>query len=479
MRPIVPVALASLVTLVATAFAGDYSFETVVSGASPTRPVELEIDSNGARYLVYFLDRTSGGQGAMYLIQSGPNQAFAPSTIVHVADTARDMTQLSVWNGIPYATYCESATETERVCWRPGSTFVPFGPPISSGDFWKGGQGCMGRVKPGGTFAVGYFYGPSEDAHYAEGTGGPWSIQAVRTQNRVGKATLVALTPTGGALLTFMDQDTHQTLFTRQDPVSGTFAACEVVDGEFPVDITSDSTGNPIILRLDESAPALVLERRVAGAWSPDSSFPGAGYQTRGRMVVDSNGHVHVAAIASTGALRLISESANGWSVESVALDASQSNYTAPDLAISPNGRLDVAYVRSDGSVVVAHLGGTWIDINHACRGTTTPHLSGSGLLLPDTATTIQLDSALPYKPAILIVGLNRLDLPLLGCVLVPQPTIVAQPMLIDGNGNVTFGGPWPAGLPSLTNVYLQYWCVDPAGPYGYSTSNGLMATTP
>ena len=99
--------------------------------------------------------------------------------------------------------------------------------------------------------------------------------------------------------------------------------------------------------------------------------------------------------------------------------------------------------------------------------------------MLPGAQTTLALDSALPYTRAILIVGLTQLNLSVLGCVLVPQPDIVFQPMLTDGFGKVTFGGPWPNGLPPLTSLYLQYWCVDPSGPHGYSASNGLLATTP
>jgi hypothetical protein len=37
----------------------------------------------------------------------------------------------------------------------------------------------------------------------------------------------------------------------------------------------------------------------------------------------------------------------------------------------------------------------------------------------------------------------------------------------------------WPPGLPPQFRMILQAWIVDPSGPMGLVSSNGLIATTP
>jgi len=123
---------------------------------------------------------------------------------------------------------------------------------------------------------------------------------------------------------------------------------------------------------------------------------------------------------------------------------------------------------------------GKWIDVGGALAGTAgTPVLQGAGTLLDGAPTKLSLGAALPGAAAHLVIGFAALDAPFKGGTLVPVPAIVLSGLVVDGGGALQLAGSWPAGLPSDFESWLQFWIVDPAGPAGFSASNGLLAITP
>ena len=89
------------------------------------------------------------------------------------------------------------------------------------------------------------------------------------------------------------------------------------------------------------------------------------------------------------------------------------------------------------------------------------------------------LQGAAPNAPAFLVVGLGRVDLPLLGGVLVPSPDFVQPALLTDGSGGASLQLSWSVNQPAGFGLFYQYWILDPAGPQGFAISNALSGVTP
>ena len=123
-----------------------------------------------------------------------------------------------------------------------------------------------------------------------------------------------------------------------------------------------------------------------------------------------------------------------------------------------------------------------WSDLGHALAGTNgLPQLAAEGTLLPDTALSLVLTNGLEGTLAYLVVGYSALNAPLYGGVLVPDlsPPGFFVTLFTDGSGSIPIHETWPQGVPSGFSLFLQYWLEDPAGPEGFSASNGVVGTTP
>lgn len=108
------------------------------------------------------------------------------------------------------------------------------------------------------------------------------------------------------------------------------------------------------------------------------------------------------------------------------------------------------------------------------------PVMFFSGPMLPQSTYLLQLFGALPNAQAWLLISPCFANLPFKGGTLVPDPTVmITLPVATDGLGTFQPLGIWPSGIPSGTNMYLQMWIADPAGPMGYSAGNGLKLATP
>lgn len=121
----------------------------------------------------------------------------------------------------------------------------------------------------------------------------------------------------------------------------------------------------------------------------------------------------------------------------------------------------------------------TWADRGHGLPGIHgTPVLSGSGPLTAGSQTTLALSGALENSLAGLIVGNSQALVPFRGGTLVPLPGRL-EVLGTDSNGEITLSAAWPGGMSPGTTLLFQYWIMDPVGPFGFSASNALHATTP
>jgi hypothetical protein len=129
-------------------------------------------------------------------------------------------------------------------------------------------------------------------------------------------------------------------------------------------------------------------------------------------------------------------------------------------------------------SVFESWSGGTltWLDRDNGLAGTNgVPSLTGSGTLIANSATTLQVTSGRAGAASALAIGLSPVYAPLLGGVLVPSPDLVA-PLILDPAGGARVAFAWPAGTGSGFEMWSQAWIVDPAGPRGAAATNGLLA---
>lgn len=100
------------------------------------------------------------------------------------------------------------------------------------------------------------------------------------------------------------------------------------------------------------------------------------------------------------------------------------------------------------------------------------PGLSVFGALISDSPWAVRVTKGAPALPVAFALGLSQLDAPLFGGTLVPEPTWVFFSQL-DLLGRLTFQGTWPTGVEALPPLFLQAWIPDPAGPQGWSATQG------
>lgn len=134
----------------------------------------------------------------------------------------------------------------------------------------------------------------------------------------------------------------------------------------------------------------------------------------------------------------------------------------------------------SDGWVVKFALS-PWSDLGFGLAGTggVAPELTATGSLEPGSAGSITLVGALPTSPAILVVGLEEIALPFKGGTLVPAPLLLLALVSDTEGGSTLAWTAWPAGVPTGTELFVQHWIADPAGPKGLAASNALKAVVP
>lgn len=147
----------------------------------------------------------------------------------------------------------------------------------------------------------------------------------------------------------------------------------------------------------------------------------------------------------------------------------------------SENGRYVLTKVRlnvtTDAAVRIDL--GPWSSLGNATPGSSASKLRGFGQLTPGSATTLRLTGAPAARPGVLVYGTSQLDAPLLGAVLVPDPTKVVPLPPTDANGELELHFTWPDSVPAGTTVVGQVWTFDDAAANGFTVSNGVLGQVP
>ena len=106
-----------------------------------------------------------------------------------------------------------------------------------------------------------------------------------------------------------------------------------------------------------------------------------------------------------------------------------------------------------------------------------TAALSGDGSLCAGDGVSLHLHHALPGVPVALVVGLSRLDAPLLGGTLIPSPDAIVW-LQTDSTGDLSVAAALPRELPAGTDLWMHAWWPDAGGPQGYAASNAIHGVT-
>lgn len=105
--------------------------------------------------------------------------------------------------------------------------------------------------------------------------------------------------------------------------------------------------------------------------------------------------------------------------------------------------------------------------------------LRGSGTLVAGSTTTLSVLGGKEGAPALVVIGSRAVNVPLLGGTFVPSRDLGLVRTTLDAYGQLSLAGPWPAGLPSGSSVYVQVWFADAGAPAGAAATNALRIDVP
>ena len=109
-------------------------------------------------------------------------------------------------------------------------------------------------------------------------------------------------------------------------------------------------------------------------------------------------------------------------------------------------------------------------DLGHALAGSNgTPT---QDLHYASPTITIDLQGAPQSQPGFLFFGLARIDFPLAGGTMVPNPR-AALALMASATGSFNLTAPITNSFPGGLKFYLQTWFLDPTGPNLLAATNG------
>jgi hypothetical protein len=121
-----------------------------------------------------------------------------------------------------------------------------------------------------------------------------------------------------------------------------------------------------------------------------------------------------------------------------------------------------------------------WADLGFALAGAGgAPELTGIGSLGAGSPTHLLLAAAAPGQPALLLASLGALPTPFKGGMLAAVPPFLTHLLATGPSGGILLSFAWPAGVPSGTQVTLQYALADAGAVQGVALSNASQATAP
>lgn len=171
----------------------------------------------------------------------------------------------------------------------------------------------------------------------------------------------------------------------------------------------------------------------------------------------------------SSAAMPLYHPPTEGWSDSAMVIHVSSG--WGGDVFGSGRNSFQFSITREDTSA--------WVDLGFGLAGTNgVPTLTGAGSLHAGTSYSLALANARQNATAFLVLGIAQINQPFAGGTLVPRvDSYLILPT--DSAGELSIAGVVPGGVASGADLYVQYWIVDPAGPFGKAASNALRGTTP
>jgi hypothetical protein len=122
----------------------------------------------------------------------------------------------------------------------------------------------------------------------------------------------------------------------------------------------------------------------------------------------------------------------------------------------------------------------TWEDLGGGAPGVAgTPAFTASGSLVPNSTLTLDLTQAAPNAPMLLWLSFSSAPLAVLGGTVYPLPPQRQFLVFSDAAGAFSVSAPWPPGVPTGTEMWLQFLIEDSSVPAGITPSNAVKASTP
>ncbi len=128
-------------------------------------------------------------------------------------------------------------------------------------------------------------------------------------------------------------------------------------------------------------------------------------------------------------------------------------------------------------AVLPGTAGSAWRNLRSALGGALgAPTLQSATPVVGGQSVQLDLANAAAAAAGVHVLGLQRVDQPLLGGLLVPRPDLLT-PFATDPLGASSLTLPIPVGVPTGISLFAQSWILDPTGPSGVTASNALQGT--
>lgn len=322
-----------------------------------------------------------------------------------------------------------------------------------------------------------------------------------------GDALYIADAVVGGHAIKRLDVNSGAILYQSPTMIGFTLQNTPMVgvDGTVYLSRTQNNVTTDFFYAFDDTGSALTQRWSVAAGWSTASEF---GVGPDGSVYMLGVGNVVERRSPVDGSLLNSSTSLGTGSVNPrFAIDCEGKVFVsnggfATGRVYSFNADLTLRWsvaitniniggpvLGKDGTLIVSGIGTNvrayrtssgFSDLGFALSGTLgKPQLCASGPLTANSNVNLMVEYARPNTLGFLILGAAQLGQQFQGGTLVPTPNLVIPGLPTDGNGIFAAIGTWPAGIPSGTTLYMQYWLPDPQGIFGVSSTNGLRITAP
>jgi hypothetical protein len=148
-------------------------------------------------------------------------------------------------------------------------------------------------------------------------------------------------------------------------------------------------------------------------------------------------------------------------------------NQHSTDWSTSTLGRGVMDNTLPDPIITFADLGGGAPGVNG------TPNLTTSSALTAGSTVQVDLVDGPPNELVLGWLSGSSVPLPAFGGTVFANPFVAQFLRVTDGAGSYSQAAPWPSGIPSGTDLFLQFLCQDLSVPDNITLSNAVFATTP